>query len=297
MKIAKPTKTRNSSVVLQPDDHEILRLLAEDFLLLTPEHLKQFFPGRSLKAIKKRLEKLARAGHLSRRHPGFTLLDASRVHYYLGTKSVDVLSPAAPDLKLLRRLKRARNFSDAALPHLNFINLIHIKFCTASIDYSDYQLTSWTGHDDPVWTQIDRSSIAFRPDGFVQFSKAGISYLYFLEADRGTYRGKHLVQRLEAYKTYANASRYPNSFRFSHPRFRVLFITATRHRAKHLLKPTAAFHPDLFWIASLDNFQTKLLFHAHWRSHDTKELHSLDEPYEVPHDPPEPPPPPDQLAN
>jgi hypothetical protein len=52
---------------LQPDDIEIVRLLKEDFLLLTSEQFCQLFPGRPLEEIQKRLDRLVDLGYLSTR--------------------------------------------------------------------------------------------------------------------------------------------------------------------------------------------------------------------------------------
>jgi len=278
---------------LQPDDFEILRLLNQDFLLLTSEQICQFFPKRSRRAIDGRLQKLIKAGYLSLRHPGELFLKLNRPSYYLATKGIRILCTDPSHKELHLRPQRSRDFSDTALPHLFLTNMVQIKFQIAGNEYPDYRLESWIQQYDPVWTRLNRDGFHLRPDGLAKVWKGDRRFLYFVEADRGTYRGKHLEKRLTLYARQASKAPHPNPFEFKHPRFRVLFIAETANRATRLLKTFSPYHPDLFWATSWAQFSRGSLFHPHWRTCDSTMLHALDEPYQLPLELPEPPPPPE----
>src|SRR5712692_712584 len=266
---------------LQPDDLEILRLLNQDFLLLTNEQIRQFFPNRSRRAIDGRLQTLSKAGYLSLRYPGKLFLRLNRPSYYLATKAARILTRDTSDKQLRLRSQRSRDFSDTALPHLFFTNMVQIKFQTAGNQYPDYQLKSWIQQYDPVWGRLNREGFHLRPDGLAKVWKGDRRFLYFIEADRGTYRGKHLQKRLALYARHASKYPHPTTFEFKHPRFRVLFIAESANRATRLLKTFAIYHPDLFWVTSWDQFSEEPLFHPHWRTCDSITFHALDEPYKL----------------
>ena len=285
--------SRSGEPELQPDDFEILRLLNQDFLLLTNEQICQFFPNRSRRAIDGRLQKLTKAGFLSLRYPSNLLLKLSRPSYYLASKAARILGADPSDNNVRSRSQRGRDFSDGALFHLFFANMIQIKFQIAGNDDPDYWLQSWIQQYDPVWARLNRDGFRLRPDGLAKVWKGNRRFLYFVEADRGSYRGKHLEKRLVLYARHASKHPLPAPFEFKHPRFRVLFIAESPNRAKRLLKACAPYHPDLFWVTSWEKFSGELLFHPHWQTHDSATLRALDEPYQLPLELPEPPPPPE----
>src|SRR5437667_3617411 len=289
----RPSTKRSGEPELQPDDLEILRLLKQDFLLLTSEQICQFFPNRSRRAINGRLEKLIKAGYLSLRYPGKLFLRLNRPSYYLATKAIRILRTDPSDKQPLLRSQRSRDFNDTALLHLLFTNAVQIKFQTAGDQYPDCQLESWIQQYDPVWARLNRDGFHLRPDGLAKVWKGDRRFLYFIEADRGTYRGKHLEKRLALYARYSSKHPYPTTFEFKHPRFRVLFIAESPNRATRLLKTFAPYHPDLFWVTSWDPFSQQPLFEPHWRTCDSTTLRALDEPYQLPVELPEPPPPPE----
>jgi hypothetical protein len=277
---------------LQPDDLQILQKLASDFLLLTDEQIFQLFPDRPPRAIKRRLDRLVDLGYLSRRFPGTLFLSTIRPAYAVGAQAANLPMLDISNSQGLARLQKSRDFSDMALAHLLFANFVQIKFQTAIHDHPDYQFESWTSQYDPVWTRLNQSGFNLRPDGLAKIWKGNKRFFYFIEADRDTYRGKHLEKRLALYARHA--SKYPHSaaFEFKHPRFRVLFIAESVHRAKRMLKAFSPHHPDLFWVTTWQEFSKQSLLHPQWRSHDSSVLHALQEPCELPPEPPEPPSPP-----
>jgi hypothetical protein len=285
--------TRSGEPELQPDDLEILRLLNQDFLLLTGKQICKFFPKRSQRAIDGRLQKLSDSGYLSLRYPGKLFLSQNRPSYYLAIKAIRMLRTDPSDKRPLLRSQRSRDFGDTAFLHLLFTNAIQIKFQTAGHEYPDYKFEAWIQQYDPVWAKLSRDGFQLRPDGLAKAWKGDRRFLCFIEADRGTYRGKHLENRLARYARHASKHPHPAAFEFKNPRFRVLFIAESPNRAKRLLKAFAPYHSDLFWVTSWDQFSKEPLFHPHWRTSESTTLRALDEPYELPLELPEPPPPPE----
>jgi hypothetical protein len=289
------TGKRGNEFVPQPDDLQILRLLAKEFLLLTNEQIYQFFAPRPRRALYRRLDKMVSSGYLYLRYPGPFAMAAPRPAYYVAPKTAEVLTQVSVE-QLRLRSQRARDFSETALPHLVFANSVHIKFYTAVRHYPDYHLEKWIPQYNPLWSHFANSDFAVQPDGFAKLRKADRTFLYFIEVDRATYRGAHLDKRLSFYANYAfSGPDSPDDFK--HPRFRVLFITEGPKRATELLKRFGKYHPDLFWVASWADFSSHSLFDFYWRTHASSPAHALDEPYILPSQLPDPPSPPSGIAS
>ena len=271
---------RGNDMVLQPDDLQILRLLSKEFLLLTSEQIYQLFPTRPPRALNRRLANMVRRGFLHLRYPGTFVAAAPRRLYYVTPKAAEALPATSSADQLRFRSRRARDFTDTDLPHLTFANFVQIKFHIAASTYPDYQLQKWIPQYSSLWSNLATSHFSVQPDGFAKLQKAGRTFLYFIEVDRSTYRGKHLDKRLSFYANYAFASHNPPDFK--HPRFRVLFITETGRRATELLTRLRNHHPDLFWVASWNEFSSHPLFHPYWRTCASSRLHALDDPYVLP---------------
>src|SRR5260370_15904736 len=188
MDLTPSTSTNKSGKLeLQPDDLEILRLLNQDFLLLTNEQIRQFFPNRSQRAIDGRLQKLIKAGYLSLRYPGKLFLKLNRPSYYLATKAMRNFQTGPSDKRPFLRSLRSRNFDDTGLIHLLFTNAVQIKFQTAGYEYPDYKFEGWIEQYDSVWARLNRDGFQLRQDGLAKAWKGTSRYLHFIEADRGTY--------------------------------------------------------------------------------------------------------------
>lgn len=287
-----PKSKRGDDLILQPDDREIVRLLSKEFLLLITEQICQLFPMRPVRALNRRLEKMVRAGFLYRRHPATFGMNTRRVAYYVAPKASQLFDSVS-ESSLRLRSRRARYFSETAIPHLVFANSVQIKFHTASREYPDYQVEKWIPQYNPLWSNLAGSGVDVQPDGFVKFRKADRTFLCFIEVDRATYRGTHLDNRLSLYARYAfHDDPTSATSDFKHPRFRVLFITEGQKRPTRLLDRLHKYHPDLFWVASWLDFSSHLLFESYWRTHDSSPPHCLDEPYVLPSELPEPPLPP-----
>ena len=275
----------SETIDLQPDDHELIRLLGGTFLMLDDRQVGDLFPHRSPRAFKERRVKLVRAGYLNLRHPDEIARPGNHL-YYLGPAGQKVLDPESRDPKIVSRIKKARSFSDADLAHLYLANWIQIKFMAARQHYSDFELVSWIPQYAPLWLMLNRHGLSVRPDGFARYAKNSRTFHAFIEVDRNTYRSE-LHRKFEGYYRYAQSGR--SSAHLSAPHFRVLFVTISRSRVKALLRLASSYPADLFWITTVENFFAKPLFEPCWRSPSSSCLHGLDEPTEPLPLPPDPP--------
>jgi hypothetical protein len=169
-----------AQIVLQPNDLELLRILAEDFTLLTRKHIELFFPGKSVQRTNFRLQKLLRSGYLSRRYS--PLLAPQTALYYLGPKSADALHGDQDAIQDRRR--QVAKTADGSLPHLLLTNAVHIKFLTASRDQTNFRLLSRIPHHAPVWNSLNEYGFPLRPDGYVEYDTNGFTFRDFLGARR-----------------------------------------------------------------------------------------------------------------
>jgi hypothetical protein len=275
------------NIVLQPDDRELLLLFSRDFLLLSDDAVAHLFPHRSPRALRMRLKKLAAAHFVQLFQPiESSFLSAARPLYYLGPKGQHILDPERKAARVQLRVKQARSVSVASLPHRLFADAIHITFRRAKWHYPDYTLLEYIPQYDPVWKTLLDHGLSVHPDGYAEYTKAGRTFHCFIEADRGTYRGIHLTKRLQAYAAYAKSGTFQLHFS-SDSRFRVLFIATSPGRVRHLLHAARTCDPDLFWVATRQDFDLQPLFQAHWLLIGSSVPHALDEPLEPIPEPPD----------
>ena len=269
---------------LQPDDVKFIRLLGGTFLLLDEAQAAELFGHRSSDWFRRRLKKLARDQWVNVREPD----DERKVRFfYLGRRGQELLDPDSRNVKIQGRIKQARKFSEGELPHLRFVNSVHIKFGAAGRDYKDYELVSWIPQYAALWRALNADGLPVRPDGYAHYRKSGRDFHTFIEADRGSYRGEPVRKKLEGYWRYAASGRSVDHFSTSG--FRVLFVTKSARRAKELIRAMSSYPSELFWVSVREEFLSQPLFHPHWQEHSSRVARSLDEPVEPLPEPPETP--------
>lgn len=265
------TSKRPGRVILQPIDLELLRLLADEFLLLTRQQIGQLV-GRAVRRTNFRLHKLVRGGYLSRRHPTGMLMTPTPL-YYLGPKAAEALGREANDPKLLLRRRQSVQLRDGALPHFLLVNSVHIKFLIAGHDYPNYELLNWIPQYAPVWNTLNQYGLTVRPDGYGECRKSHDTIRFFVEVDRGTERGAVVGNKLAAYAEYARTGRFQTHF--SAPDFQVLFITSSRRRARQLMRTATLTGVDFFRVTWFEQFFAHPLFGSHWMSPQSELPQSL----------------------
>lgn len=248
-------------LVLQEKDRELLRLLAEEFMLLTRSQIGELFPGRSVQRSNFRLRRLLLNKYLSRRTS--PLLPTGTALYYLGPLAGEALGLEPEDAAISGRRKRALRIADGALPHLVLVNSVHAKFVVAQREYpSEYQVLTHIPQYAPVWNTLNQYGFPLRPDGYVAYRYDAATFCNFLEVDLGTERGETIRKKFEAYQEYAASSQFERHFSAS--RFRVLFITVGKRRAQQLLRHAQGCSPDLIWVTTAEQLLSRPLFEPHW---------------------------------
>src|SRR5712691_7537447 len=91
------SRKRGGKLVPQPDDFQILRLFAKEFLLLTSEQIYQCFTTRPQRALYRRLDKMVSSGYLYLRYPGPFATAAPRPLYYVAPKTAQVLTEVSAE--------------------------------------------------------------------------------------------------------------------------------------------------------------------------------------------------------
>lgn len=253
----------NPPPFLPPNDLELLRFLAKDFLLLSRQQVNALFPERSLRNINYRLSKLRSAGFLSRRQYPATTLGPWMPLYYLGPRAPEALGHDPGDVTLVARRKRAIQLRESAIPHSLLVDSVHIQFLTATKDYPDYELLTWIPQYDALWRTLGDHGFQLRPDGYAEIHKDAHVVRFFLELDRGTERGQKITAKFAEYQRYLMTGQFEQHF--SAPSFRVLFVTSTERRARQLARHASSFSENLFWLSSIDTFFSSPLFNAFWR--------------------------------
>src|SRR5262249_51647700 len=149
-----------------------LRFFAHDFLMLSIEEIHQLFPGRSPRAFKDRVRRLVKAGFLCERpfYPGFWMPPVRDRLFFLGKEGQRLLDPLRLDRNIQSRLRRAREFKSAALPHLRFANAIQLKFIAARHDDPESQLLSYIPQYDHAWIVLAENGFPLRPDGYLEYA-------------------------------------------------------------------------------------------------------------------------------
>jgi hypothetical protein len=250
------------AIHLQERDIALLRLLADNFLLLTREQIQLLIPRR-VRRTNQRLSILVNAGYISRRAPQ-DAWEPRMVFYYLGEKAGDVLHRDRTEI--LERRNRAENYKTAFLKHLYQIDTIQIRFWK----YVDegYTCRKWIGSDNAFW---DSTSLGLRPDSYVEFRKDDKDFSCFIEMDRGTERGEYIRSKIADYHRYDLSGEFRGAFQMDW--FRVLFVVEQASRAKMLSR---LFPSDTFLVATLDQVCTKPLLAPYWLAKAKKETSLLD---------------------
>ena len=108
-----PARKKPLPLYIQPRDHELLRMLLDDFGLLTRGQICELFPERGIRRTNRRLRQLVHAGYLSIRYPTGYLMQ--RIPFYhLGPYAFEPLHLDPHDPTFLARRKQAANLTDRA---------------------------------------------------------------------------------------------------------------------------------------------------------------------------------------
>jgi len=243
----------------------LIRLLAEEFHVLTREQISELIPMGSVARLNFRLKQLRDAGYLSSRNIwGFG--SAVQLGYYLG--------PHAPELfdeteraAVRTHAAEAADLKVAGLAHRMLVDSVHIRFLTASRQYPNYKFLTWVDQYSPWWQKLREYGVPVQADGYGEYIMLlhfDALLTFFLELDRCTERGEGIRSKIDRYVQFAKTGQYEERFATSTP-FRVLFITTGKERLEHVLKIIEQKTDKTFWLATWKDFKSSRLMDAYWR--------------------------------
>src|SRR5436309_2772437 len=145
--------TQQPQIILQHRDRSLVRMLAEDFRILTGEQIDELFPMGSVTRRNFRLKQLCDRGYLSSRYipvPG----RSNRLGYFLGPRAWELFDDPA-EKNVLRSLhKQASQLAFSGLEHRIMVDTIHIRFLTTERDYPQYRFLTWIDQYSPSWQTL-----------------------------------------------------------------------------------------------------------------------------------------------
>jgi DNA-binding Lrp family transcriptional regulator len=263
------------TVLLQDRDTLLIRLLAEDFRLLTREQIGELIPMGSVSRLNYRLKKLLDGGYLSRR----VLLPSSHsagYAYFLGPQAAAVFDDPAERRVVQERRAQAAHLSDAGLAHRILVDSVHIRFLAATRSYPNYKLVTWVDQYSPWWEEVRHYGVPIQADGYAEYLMLmyfDSLFTFFLEVDRGTERGQVMQAKIARYTAFAASGTFERKFAAS--AFRVLFVTTSERRAHALAAMSAPDAQKVFWITSWEHLKQARLFDRYWMRPGLDGLHSL----------------------
>jgi hypothetical protein len=258
---------------LTPRDTEIMRLVAQYRFLRSNQIISLI--GGSPRKVLRRLQSLFHHGYLDRPRSQLNYYYQSgsqSIVYGIGNKGAKHLA----DASLERRPRfdwtdRNQSVKQFYLQHSLLISEVMVaieKSCAQSDHFRlirDSELSATINLRDPFrWTVETRSyRLGLRPDKVfgLENTRTGNRAFYFLEADRATMpvvrqslSQSSFQRKLLAYE--ATWSQNVHRSRFNFNRFRVLTVTSSAARVKHLVEACAQLGRGLglFLFADADSF-------------------------------------------
>ena len=261
--------------MLQKRDIALIRMLVEEFRILSREQIGELFPMGSISRLNFRLKQLHDAGYLSTRTLA-KMGKAVKYGYYLGPQAVELFDN--PTEKNIAEDVRSQvpQLAESGLAHRMLVDSVHIRFLTAGREYPNCRLVTWVDQYSPWWEDMRKSGAPFQADGYGEYLMLlhfENLYTFFLEVDRGTERGRAIEEKIDRYIQYAESGRYEQQFA-ARP-FRVLFVTTSKGRMRGLVKMMESRTDKLFWITTWDQFKQAKLFDAYWLRPHREGMNSL----------------------
>lgn len=265
----------HNRITLQDRDISLIRMLAEDFRILTREQIGELFPMGSTRRLNFRLKQLCDAGYLSSRR--LDQMGAIRKSaYYPGPRAVEMFDDATEQRLVATRRAQTTQLAESGLAHRMLVDSIHIRFLTAVRENPNYKLVTWIDQYSPSWADLQKYGVPLQADGYGEYLMLlhfENLYTFFLEVDRGTEWGKTMQDKIDRYVRYAESGTYERLF--AAKQFRVLVVTTRTHRMEGLLKLMESKPINLFWITTWERFKQAKLLDAYWFRPNQKGTYSL----------------------
>ena len=260
---------------LQNRDLSLIRILTEDFRVLTSEQIGSLFPMGSNARLSFRLKLLCDAGYLSARTLA-RLGSSTRYGYYVGPRAKELFENPTDQRIVASIHNQVPQFAENSLTHRMLVDSVHIRFLTATRDYPEYKLLTWVDQYSTWWEELRNYGVPGQADGYGEFLMLmhfESLYTCFIEVDRGTERGRTIQEKVERYIQYAESGAHEK--KFAAKLFRVLFVTTTARRLEGLARLIAPQSRHLFWLTTWEQMRTAKLFDGYWTRPGQEGLHSL----------------------
>ena len=267
--------SRYKNVVLQHRDQSLIRILTEDFRILTTEQIAKLFSMGSNARLSFRLKQLCDAGYLSARALA-RFGSASKYGYFVGPRAKELFQNPTDQRIVASIHNEVPQFADSTLAHRILVDSVHIRFLTAARDYPEYKLLTWVDQYSPSWEELNNYGVPGQADGYGEYLMLmhfDSLFTCFIEVDRGTERGRTIQEKIERYIHYADSGDYEQ--KFAARQFRVLFVTTNTRRVQGLATLIGAQRSNLFWLTTWEQMQSAKLFDAYWIRPGQDGLHSL----------------------
>lgn len=240
--------TPSGRLVLTVRDVEILRLV-HNHRFVQAEHLHPLaFPGRSLRAVQARLQKLWHHGYLDRHFVPYTLdghrrptAEAATPAYALGELGVTTLARAVDrDESVLADRVRTSEAAPVTLAHHLVVTDLLASVEAACKAYPSVG-TVETEHEHWLWKKLARrgsaSTVPIVPDGVITLRGGPRSApeTWYVEIVRAGVSGGNdsLLAKMRRYLALRDAGAFRETY--GHPHLRgVLFAAPTEERARRL---------------------------------------------------------------
>jgi len=231
----------------------LFRVLKDHFLFLTRKQIERVLTLATRRANKE-LAWLVSDKYLDRRYRADSFEQFQTPLYYLGMRGWRMSGNSSESYKAYRTGIEERHGQHLA--HLLSVYDVLLKFVLEA------DVKRIIGGEDPFWQE----SLGFGniPDAWIQYGDGEA----FIEVDRETESIEVVAKKIENYVRLKRSGSF--GIMFPGCVFRVLFITTNEARIESLLEVTKCYD---VWYATMDEFLTEPLAHAHWFG--LKGLHAL----------------------
>jgi hypothetical protein len=234
-----------SKIVIQPQDIEIFKSLA-DYRFLDTKQILSLFPGKGgPRYLQRRLQKLFHHGYIDRPPSQISYYRTrGQMIYALGNKGAAAIYERRPEIQSkIDWQQKNREVKFPFLDHALMISDFRVSLALSFKTKQDARLIFWKqGKDLKDSVLTDEGKAVVYPDAFftIEFLKgqgSGEVAHFFLEADRSTMTQERFLKKMKAYWQWWKEGGHKQLLGIN--RFRVLTITISEERKENLRRTTA----------------------------------------------------------
>ncbi len=266
-----PFRRNQNRFVLQERDRQILIALYQ-FRFLTNEQLLSLFGFGCLTRINVRLRKLFDNQYVCRRFLNNPCGQA-RILHFPGPEAVDIIARQfkIDSLAVRKRRRRILKQKDSSLNRYLLINKFRLALVLAFKTRPQTKCEHWRVQKE-VPLKLEKN---FYPDAYFNYSCRDENFNVFLEIDQPFKNKEQFQEKVEKYLRYGLEGYFERQFGFRF--FRVLVITSSQARLKHLSKVIEGITNKMFWLTTWDMINQEKILTSIWLRPGREGLFSLPE--------------------